>query len=470
MKPNVVEEPLSRRNLLKVAALGAVGLAAPHLGMTSTRMNSTQAATAPISDKWFRILEIKRTTVQLPYRETPGRNMARELPHWAWTEVIEVELSSGRSGFGETLLYYTWGVTEDEDIRRALGRNAIEMMWDDELGAGLQIALFDAVAKTADVPIHALLGPKVHDKTPVSWWNIDTTVEDMAAECAEAYQQGYRSYKSKGRPWFDVWAQMEAVSQAVPASFQVALDFNDTLLDAERGIPILKELEQYPQVSIWETPIFQTDIAGNQAIRRDCRAPVAMHYGTPDPLVAIKEDICDGFVVGRGAKRLMNAAAVATMADKPFWLQLVGTGITAAWSLQFGGALSHATWPAVNCHQLYQHTLLTDPIRVEEGMAVVPDRPGLGFELDRDALERFRVDKPLSRPEPPRLMETSWPDGRRMYIANNGKVNFMLTAGQEGKIPYFERGVNTRLLPDDGTARWKELYALARTNPHFVKD
>lgn len=454
---------LSRRDLLKCGLAGATAFAG-----ISQWSDRSEAATWHTSDKWFRVLKVDRTTVKLPFRETSGRNMAREIPHWSWTEVMEVELSSGVRGFGETLLYYTWGASEDEDIRRVLGKNALEVMWDDSLGAGLQMALFNAVAMTSGVPVHALLGPKVSETTPLAWWNIDTSVEDMASECAEAHRQGYMAYKSKGRPWYDVWAQVEAVAKAVPESFHVALDFNDTLLDAERGIPILKELEQYPQVAIWETPIFQTDIKGNQAIRRECRAPVAMHYGKPDPIVAIREDICDGFVVGGGAKELMETGAVAAMADKPFWLQLVGSGITAAWSLQFGGVQTHAKWPAVNCHQLFVHSLLAEPIKVEAGFSKVPDAPGLGFDIDRDMIERYRVDKPQSRPEPPRLIETSWPDGRRMYIANNGKVNFMLTEGQRGTIPYFERGVDTRLVPNDGSPAWKELYATARKGPHFI--
>jgi galactonate dehydratase len=394
--------------------------------------------------------------------------MARELPHWQWTEVIEVELASGQRGFGETLLYYTWGVTDDDDLRRALGKNAVEIMWDDELGAGLQIALFDAVSRTAGVPIHALLASKMHDTTPLAWWNIDTTVEDMALECAEAHKQGYRAYKTKGRPWFDVWAQIEAAAKVVPESFHLAIDFNDTLLDAERGIPILIELEKHPQIDIWETPIPQGDIPGNKAIREQCRGKVGMHYGNPDPFVAIKEDVCDGFVVGRGATELMRAGTVAALADKPFWLQLVGTGITAAWSLQFGGVLSHATWPAVNCHQLYQHTLLTEPIKIEEGFAKVPDRPGLGFELDRHAIEKLRVDKPKSRPDPRRMVETTWPDGRKMYFNNGGGVNFVLNPFRKPGLPYFEHGVDSRLLPDDGRERWKELYELSRKGPYLV--
>jgi len=448
---------MNRRQMLEttLAISAGVGLAG----------FSARVGHAAPSDKWLAIKDIQRTTIKLPYRETPGRNMARELPHWAWTEVTEVTLKSGHVGVGETLLYYTWEATEDDDVARARGKNAAAIMWDDSLGAGLQMALFDAVAKAADVPVHALLGTKQHETTPVGWWNIDTSVEDMVAECQEAYRQGYRGYKTKGRPWYDVWKQVEEVGKAMPDDFHFAFDFNDTLLDAQRGIPILKELEALaPKHLIWETPIPQDDVPGNQAIRKECRGKVAMHYGNPDPLVAIREDVCDGFVVGHGATELMEAGHISEMSDKSFWLQLVGTGITASWSLQFGGVLAKAVWPAVNCHQLYKHSLLVEPIRIVEGYAKVPDLPGIGIELDRDAIARFRVDKPKRRPDPPRLIETRWPDGRRMYLANTA-VNFVLDAARDGITPYFERGVDTRLVPDDGSSTWRQRYERALKAP-----
>ena len=87
--------------------------------------------------------------------------MSRELPHWKWTEILEVKLKSGVSGYGETLLYYTWGVSDQEDIQRCIGKNAAELMWDDSLGAGLQMALFDAVARQLEMhPFIACWGAK----------------------------------------------------------------------------------------------------------------------------------------------------------------------------------------------------------------------------------------------------------------------------------------------------------------------
>lgn len=444
----------SRRRFLKSAAIGAAGLT------LWPRLPHSSAADA-VSSKWLTIEKIDRTTLKLPYRETPARSMARELPHWQYTEIVQVTLKSGATGVGETLLYYTWGVTGDEDVQKALGANAAELMWDDGLGAGLQIALFDAVARTAGVPVHALLGSKLHDRTPLSWWNIDTPPDDMVSECREALQQGYLSYKTKGRPWFDLWAQIEQSAAAVPPEFKIDMDFNDTLLDADRAIAILEQFEKYPQVDIWETPIPQKDLDGNRRIAEAMRAKVAMHYGNPEPKQVFAMNACDGFVVGGGASTLMKTGAVCEMEEKPFWLQLVGTGITAAFSLHFGGVLRQSTWPAVNCHQLYVDDLLTQPLLVEQGTAAVPDRPGLGYELDLDAVERFRTDKPASRPDPERLLETTWPDGRRMYVASNGTVNFLLNRAIAGEVPYFERGVTTRLVPDDGTSQWRDRFERA---------
>lgn len=411
-----------------------------------------------VSSKWLTIEAIERVTLNVPFREIPARAMAKEIPHWVYSEVVQVRLKSGKVGFGETMLFYTWGVPTDEVVNTAIGKNAADLMWHDEMGAGLQIALFDAVARTLDVPVHSLLGDKVNERTPLSWWNIDTSPEDMAAECKLAFEQGYLAYKTKGRPWFDLWDQMEKSTAVVPSNFKIDMDFNDTLLDAERGIPILKQFEHYPQVDIWETPIPQSDIDGNARITKEMDAKVAMHYGNPPPLDVFRSKACDGFVVGGSAKKVLQANAVCAVADYPFWLQLTGTGITAAWSLHFGGVLSQAKWPAVNCHQLYEESLLTEPIVVRDGTAVVPDRPGLGYELDLDALARLRVDKPRERPDPPRLLETTWPDGRRMLLGSHGVYNCLLAQANRGNIPYFERGVTTRLIPNDGSSQWRELY------------
>mgnify|MGYP003752729263 CR=1 FL=1 len=134
--------------------------------------------------------------------------------------------------------------TSVEAVERVMGRNAHEVMWDDSIGYGLQMALFDAVGKTLEVPVHALLGEKVRDRAKLSWWAIDMPAEDWASECREALDLGYRDFKAKGRPWQDVYAQLDALHEIVPDDFNIDMDFNSTLLDPEHAIPILQRLEK----------------------------------------------------------------------------------------------------------------------------------------------------------------------------------------------------------------------------------
>ena len=452
-----------RRDFLRAMAAGSLALSSA----TFLSPRWVHAASA----KHLVVKDVKRTTVKLPFRPTPARSMDREIPHWRWREIFELELGSGKVGIGETLLHYTWGGSTDKAVKRVRGKNAVDFMWDDSLGAGLQMALFDAVARTLEVPVHRLLGSQVHHQTPLSWWNIEMPVDDLVSECKLAHSQGYLAYKTKGRPWFDLRKQVEAVVAALPEEFKVDMDFNDTLLDAERAIPILLDLERHKHIDIYETPIPQKDVEGNRKICEATRVPVALHYGRPPLDVVVREKCGDGFVLGGGARRTMTRGAAAAQVDLPFWLQLVGSGPTAAFSLHFGAVLSHATWPAVNCHQLYVDDLLTQPIKVEKGMAKVPNTPGLGYELDRDALEKYRVEKPKERPDPPRVIQISWPDGRRMYLASGeGKVpvNFVIRCANRGEMPYYEPGVTTTLLHDDGTEKWRKIYRKAIEKPFMV--
>lgn len=454
----------NRREFLRFAPGLATAIAWQGSHPAGNSHSAIAADGAVASSRHFEIDNIQRTTVKLEYRPAPTRAMDRELPHWRYVEVCDVRLKSGITGTGETLLYYTWGAPTDKDVQYALGKNAVDLLWDDNLGAGLQMALFDAVGRTAEVPVHALLGRKVHQTTPLSWWNIDTSAVDMAAECRLAHEQGYMSYKTKGRPWFDIDEQLRQATQVVPKEFRIDMDFNGTLLTAEQGLPILKRLEKHPQVDIYESPIPQEDVPGNAAICAATRVNVAMHYGKPRPATVVRSKCCDGFVVGGGASRVTGAARFCEQVELPFWLQLVGAGLTAAYSLHFGGVSQQAVWPAVNCHQLFEDDMLTRKITVKNGSATVPDHPGIGYEVDREFLEKHKVAKPKSRPEPQRLIETRWPDGRRIYTANNGKVNFMLTAANAGKYPYYAAGADTRLVPDDGSDRWRKLYQTARTH------
>lgn len=439
----------------------------------------------------LQIATVDRIPIELPFRAVPRRNMKRELPHWNRFEIFEVELESGDVGYGETMTYYTWGDTSDEDVEHVRGQNAVSFMWDDSIGAGLQMALFDAVGKALSVPVHALMGTKYHEEVPLSWWCIDMPPKDWLAECEQAVEQGYTVAKLKGRPWFDIREQIDLLCRELPDWFLLDIDFNETLLDAEKAIPLLQELEEYPQVARIETPIPQEDVRGNKRIQASIESDLVLHYGLPDPLSALREDSADGFVLTGGASQLRREAAVAAMANKPCWLQLVGSDLTAAFSLHCNAVLESAEWSAINCHQLFASSPFDSHLSVVDGQANVPDRPGLGVYMDRDKLEQYRITEPdqiesstqsldadhtdfyrrmqtRERYSPNRLIETRWRDGTRMYFC--GENDQLLRYAQvAGNVPYFERAVETRLISDDETERWETLHQQAREEPVVVE-
>lgn len=432
---------LSRRSLLKTAS---AALAAP-------------AFAAPLDTS---IAKIERTWVDVPFRPVPDRNMKRELYHWRYFEICKVKLKCGVEGFGEAMVFYGGKPLSDEIVAYATGKDAAELMWDDSLGRGIQQALFDAVAKTQDVPIHALIGPHHRDRAFMSWWAIDMSGDDWVSECKDAVAAGYTDFKTKARPWFDLDEQCATLTPTLPEHFKIDFDFNALLLDTTNAIRYCTRMEKYKRIAIWESPIPQDDVEGNKLLRKRTTIPIAHHFGRPPIMTALREEVCDGFVIGGGARRVVDNATIAAAANKPFWLQLVGTGITAAFSLQMAAVLTHARWPAVNCHQLYQQEMIKPGIEVYNGMADIPDGPGLGFELDEEAVEQYRTE-PLPKVPYPlegQLLAIRWPTGATSYYSHTKQywADF-----QHGRLPIFPDGVYLEDVPNNGSREWRELQARA---------
>lgn len=407
------------------------------------------------------IERIDRTTVKVPFRDVPDRNMRRQLPHWQYLDVFEVELADGTIGHGEDMIYYGWGTVTDDILDRARGGNAAALLWDDSLGS-LQIALFDAVGRALDVSVHELLGDRRRDAVPLGWWCIDMPADDWIAECELAIERGYTAAKLKGRPWQDVRANVAELCASLPEWFSVGIDFNSMLLDADRALPILEELAEHPQVTVFESPIPQGDVAGNRRLARALDETIAQHSANPDLLTQLQTGIAEGFVLGTGGPTaLTEEAGLAAGAGMPFWIQNLGM-LTAAFWIHAGATMAQNVMPNVLCNHLFAASLLDEPLAVEDGAVPVPEGPGLGVKPDPDVLARYAVDRPTDRPDPDRLVVAEWPDHDPVVVARGAQLDAM---AKSGELPYFERGVQTRLLPDDGSDAWTDLHARAAREP-----
>jgi hypothetical protein len=215
-------------------------------------------------------------------------------------------------------------------------------------------------------------------------------------------------------------------------------------------------------VAIYESPIMQRDVEGLRQLRAKTTRPIALHFGNPPFPTVVRDETCDGFVIGGGVARVLEQGTLAAAFDKPFWLQMVGTGLTTALSLHLGAVLPFAQWPAVNCLNIYADDLLVEPLTIRGGYARVPEGPGLGVEVDEAALARFRMEPPYELPKPRLLLSIVWPGGRIRHYAD---IRQCWADALSGSIPAQERGVTLQVRPDDGSKQWSELHARAERGP-----
>ena len=404
----------------------------------------------------IKIMDVERITVHVPFTPRVRVSCRREQYQWDISEVLRVPTDvPDIVGWGETMPHYTWGRVSDEAIERVKGKPAAQFLGDDSVGAGLQMAIYDLLGKANGVPVHKLLNlAKVRDWCPIAWWNVDMPPAEFAGEAAEAVKRGYTSHKIKGRPWWDIYAQVEAVRDAVPDYYHLEIDWNQMLTNVSNAVPVLQRLDTYPIVSIYESPIKQGDVEGNLQLRKKIARPIAHHFGTPPLPTVVRDEVCDGFVIGGGISTVLQQGIKAAGFDKPFFLQIVGTGITTALSVQLGAVLSHAQWPAVNCMNLYEHDLLAEPLTIQGGYVRTPDGPGLGIEVDDEALSKYRMEPPYEHPAQRLLLAVVWPDNHKRYYANIGQV---WRDAQNGNMPIHEAGSRLEYVDNDGSSDWDEL-------------
>jgi len=84
----------------------------------------------------------------------------------------------------------------------------------------------------------------------------------------------------------------------------------------------------------------------------------------------------------------------------------------------------------------------------------VPQAPGLGVELDWDAVERFRVEDDFKKEPVRQIHEIHWPEGRTThYSSGSYRADFLA-----GKLTGFVPNIRLEVRLDDGSAEFNRAY------------
>ncbi len=253
--------------------------------------------------------------------------------------------------------------------------------------AGIDMALWDALARVQQLPLHRLLGA---DARPVPLYGgIGFDGERGSAEAAEAWvRRGVRAVKAKiGYPTLqEDLAVVRALRSVVGAEGQVMVDYNQSLspTEAERRLRTL-DGEGLQWI---EEPILAHDFEGLARLAEKTATPLQAGENWWGPMdfrhafnAGVREQVMPDVMKGGGVTGWLRIAAMA---------QVYGTPVS-----------SHL-WPEVSTHLLlatptgawleyadWWNVILRSPLEVREGMAIANTTAGSGIEFDAAAVEQY---------------------------------------------------------------------------------
>ncbi|HUH83302.1 MAG TPA: mandelate racemase/muconate lactonizing enzyme family protein [Stellaceae bacterium] len=258
--------------------------------------------------------------------------------------------------------------------------------------SAIDMALWDLRGKALRRPIHRLLGgcrSLVPTYASGGLW-LGASTPELVAEARVLVAHGFRAVKmrlGKARLEEDV-ERVAAVRQAIGPEIALMADANQGFT-VDHAIRLGRRLEEF-QLAWFEEPVPAYDLDGSARVAEALDMPIASgeteyaRYGFRDMLSRRTADVLmpDLGRVG-GVSEFVKVAHMADALDVP-----VSSHIYTEHSIGLVAALGNATYLE---HMPWFGALFRERIEMKEGMVVVPERPGLGFTFDPDAIERYRI-------------------------------------------------------------------------------
>ncbi len=275
----------------------------------------------------------------------------------------------------------------------------LETMWfpDSSVYCGYEMALFDLMGKALGVPAWRLLGGgQFRDLVPVSRCSGRMSPDDAARIAVECVAQGYSVLKMKATATDPVVDRLEAIQNAVGDQLSIVVDPNERFYRPAHLFALEAELHDrgITNVQCYESPFDQTNLDWYVLARSKISTPIAFHLESPAIVrEVIKREACDWMNISGPMVNVYKLAAMAESAGIPTWHGSgVDLGIAEAAHMHACAASRSMTLTSDICGETLRiDDLITDPIVIVDGYARVPDGPGLGVNLDEEAVERYRV-------------------------------------------------------------------------------
>ena len=271
--------------------------------------------------------------------------------------------------------------------------------------AALEMALYDLVARSRNLPVHALLGGQVRDAIPVAW---TLAAGDTGRDIAEAEEmlarRRHHIFKLKiGAKAPDAdFSHVAAICKAVADRASIRVDVNQAWDEqtASKWIPRLEEAG----VDLIEQPVARWNVAAMARLAAASRAAIMADEGVGTLHEAFdhaRHAAADVF-----ALKLTKAGGIANTRKVAAIAEASGIGVyggcmletavgTAAYAQVYASVPSMDYGCEIFGPLLLKDTITCEQIEIREFQVWIPPGIGCGVTLDEDKLAYYRRDRAL---------------------------------------------------------------------------
>ena len=304
----------------------------------------------------------------------------------------------GRKLYGNVAL---WRELRNVLSGEAYGKHAL---------AGVDIALWDLKGKSLGLPVYDLLGGAYRktvrlyaSKIPgVTDVKNDEEIELFVSRLRLLKEEGYGAFKIGGGLGVDADAySVELAREILGSECAIMLDAG-CAYNRDEAYRLGKRLEDF-DVEWFEAPLKPEDIAGYMELTRNLDVKIAtdVHSDPKQIIELLRGDgvdvILSDVTSNEGITQVKRISELADLFNVDF-------SIHAGWHISSIGYAASAhvasSIPNLNFQEgrvqfndnPLGNPILKRPLKIENGNITVPEGPGLGIEINEEALSRYVVD------------------------------------------------------------------------------
>jgi L-alanine-DL-glutamate epimerase-like enolase superfamily enzyme len=269
--------------------------------------------------------------------------------------------------------------------------------------SSIDMAIWDIIAKSRELPLHSLLGNTGVDTVPCyasgGYYRRQVDPVEYIREEVHGYvDAGFKAVKIKiGRlPLQDELKRVRAAREALGPDRLLMLDANNAWKNATSAIQDINALAEFDPFWV-EEPLMPDDMRGHAEIRRTVCVPIATgeieatRWGFSELLKLEAADMLqpDAAVLG-GISEFLKVSELASEQAVPLYPHAMHQlHVSLAASLDIVRMVEYFSDNSV----LNLGKLLKESASAVNGRLAVPQDPGIGLRFDEEALDHYSVDE-----------------------------------------------------------------------------